>query len=359
MKNSQLVAKEVGVFFLLDDRRDGFIFINLRHRLLKTLKIKPPMEKYLSQLLADLQAAHRSEEDWDKESEEPQTIEKHFEEVEAFLNWEEERPVGPTFGEVCGIDKAAFPPITKLQPKQIKTLGKAIDELFWTWNISLDLPDTLPEEQVYSFQVEVFDTKVMIVEFGTVNISLCENDFNLCVFGEDHCDCKKQWDEMEEEERIYDEKVQLFIQELSTKLSSAAAKIKFSIADEDMEILGTKLLPIQTLADWFGISMEDFPDTFPLWEKRANHISEIIMQLWDPEDEMIPILKSIEWEKRFTALKNYMENKVWFDGIDTLHFLPIPEEEIAQYKSPLDFLDLENLGNPENLENEGDDDLPF
>ncbi|MFT5263726.1 MAG: hypothetical protein ACI8YQ_002470, partial [Polaribacter sp.] len=84
MKNSQLVAKEVGVFFLLDDRRDGFIFINLRHRLLKTLKIKPPMEKYLSQLLADLQAAHRSEEDWDKESEEPQTIEKHFEEVEAF-----------------------------------------------------------------------------------------------------------------------------------------------------------------------------------------------------------------------------------------------------------------------------------
>jgi len=308
------------------------------------------MKKYLTQLHADLRTAHRSEKNWDEYPKESQTIEEHFEEVEAFLNWEEEKHIGPTFGEVCGIDKKAFPPISKLQSKEIETLSKAIKELLWTWNITLDLPDTLPKEQVYFFRVEVFDMQVMIVDSGMVGVSFCEDDFNLCVFDANHCDCKKRWEEMEEEDRIYDKKVQTFTEELDAKLSSLTAKTKFSIVNKHMEILETKLLPIQTLAEWFDISMEEFPDIFPLWEKRANHISEIIMRLWHPEDEMIFILQSLEWEKRFTALKNYMESKVWFDGLDTLYFLPVTEKEKSKYKSPLDFL---------NLENDGENDLPF
>ncbi|MGK0307396.1 MAG: hypothetical protein ACI8RP_000348, partial [Urechidicola sp.] len=57
------------------------------------------MKKYLTQLLADLHTAHRPKQNWDEDPEERQTIEKHFEEVEEFLNWDEENPVGPTFSE--------------------------------------------------------------------------------------------------------------------------------------------------------------------------------------------------------------------------------------------------------------------
>jgi hypothetical protein len=315
------------------------------------------MKKYLTQLLADLHTAHRPKQNWDEDPEERQTIEKHFEEVEEFLNWDEENPVGPTFSEACGIDKEAFPPVTKLQPKQIKTLSKAINKLLWTWNISVDLPDSLPLEQAYFFQTEVFDMQVMIVDFGMVGLSFCEDDFNLCTFGEVYCDCKKRWEEMEEEEQIYDKKVQAFIQNLGTKLSSLAAEVKFSTNDSHVEILATKLLPIQTLAEWFDISMEDFPDTFSIWEKRANHISELIMRLLKTEDDMVFILQSAEWDKRFIALKNHMKSKVWFDGMETLYFLPVSEEENAQFKNPLDFLNFDNL----DLESEdfGDDDLPF
>ena len=314
------------------------------------------MKKYLTQLLTDLHLAHRPKNIWDEELSEPETIEKHFEEVEAFLNWEEEASATPAFGEVCGIDKGAFPSSTKLNAKQTETLVKAIKELFWSWHIRLDLPETLPMKEVYFFHVEVFDMKVMIVDAGTMNVDFCECDFNHCVYGEAHCDCKKHWEDMEDKDRIYDERVQEFIQELTTKLNVPARKVKFSIGDDHIEILPTKLLPIQTLAEWFDISMEDFPETFPLWEKRADTISEIIMSLWHPEDEMIPLLYSLKWDKRFTILKNYMENKVWFDGKDTLHFLPITEEEKSQYKSPLDFLDLENDGD---LADEDDEDLPF
>jgi len=314
------------------------------------------MKKYLTQLLTDLHLAHRPKKNWDEELSEPEAIEKHFEEVEAFLNWEEEAPTAPTFGEVCGIDKRAFPPIAKLKAKQIETLIKAIKKLFWSWHIGLDLPGTLPMEQVYFFHVEVFDMQVMIVDSGMVGVDFCESDFNLCVYGEAHCDCKKYWEDMEEKDRIYDEKVQLFIEELAAKLNAPARKVKFSIGDDHIEILPTKLLPIKTLAEWFNISMEDFPETFPLWEKRADTISEIIMTLWHPEDEMIPLLYSLKWDKRFTILKNYMENKVWFDGVDTLHFLPISEEEKSTYTSPLDFLNLDNL---EDFENDEEEDLPF
>ena len=314
------------------------------------------MKKYLTQLLIDLHLAHRPENNLDEALSEPQAFEKHIEEVEAFLNWEEEAPSASTFGEVCGIDKGAFPLSTKLNAKQTETLVKAIKELFWSWHIGLDLPVTLPMEQVYFFHVEVFDMKVMIVDEGTMNVDFCESDFNHCVYGEAHCDCKKHWEDMEEKDQIYDEKVQEFIQELTTKLNVPARKVKFSIGNEQIEILPTKLLPIQTLAEWFNISIEDFPDTFPLWEKRADIISEIIMTLWHPEDEMITIVQSLDWDKRYTVLKNYMENKVWFDGVDTLHFLPITEEEKSTYKSPLDFLNLENL---EDLENDEEEDLPL
>lgn len=320
------------------------------------------MKKYLTQLLTDLHLAHRTKEDWEEESAEAQTIEKHFEDIEAFFKEEEEEPVGSTFGGVCGIDKEAFPPAAKLKSKQLKTLSEAIDELFWTWNISMDLPDSLPLEQVYFFQVEVFDMQLITFDHGMIEINFCEDDFNLCVFGEDHCDCKKWWEEMEEENQVYDKKVQEFIQDLGAKLSSSAAKVNFSTTDHHVEILATKVLPIKTLAEWFDISMDDFPDVYSIWEKRANHISELIMGLFPPEDKIIPILQSMKWDKRFTALKRHLESKVWFDGIVTVYFLPLTEEEKAQMKSPLDFLMLDDLNLDDlDLDSEDfeDEDLPF
>ena len=71
------------------------------------------MKKYLNQLLTDLHLAHRPKKSWNEELEESQIIEKVIEDVEEFLNWEEEESVNPTFGEICGIDKEAFPPTAK------------------------------------------------------------------------------------------------------------------------------------------------------------------------------------------------------------------------------------------------------
>ncbi|HFC01137.1 MAG TPA: hypothetical protein ENJ53_10065 [Phaeodactylibacter sp.] len=290
------------------------------------------MQKYLNQLLQDLLAAHRCETEI-----RPQTFEEHIQEVERFLEGEDET-LGPIFGEVCGIDKEQFPPASRLNPEQIESLSNAIKKLFWTWNIALDLPDTLPLEQVYFFQVEVFDMQVMIVDSGTIHVGFCEDDFNFCVFGEAHCTCKQQWEEWEEEDRIYDAYIQQFTEDLDKKISPSAEKMKVFFSDDEVEITESEQQPIQTLAEWLDIEMEDFPDSFPLWEKRADRISEIIMRLWHPKDEMITILNALEWDKRFIALKDYLKSKVWFDGIATVYFLPLSEEEKSKYRSPLDSL---------------------
>ena len=309
------------------------------------------MQKYINQLLQDLLAAQRPQPDW---KDEPQTFEEYIEEVERFLEGGDET-VEPSFGEVCGIDTEQFPPASRLNAEQTESLSNAIKELLWTWNIILELPDTLPVEQVYFFQIEVFDMKIVIANSGRVHIDFCEDDFNLCAFGEDHCTCKKEWEKEDQADRTL---VQQFTNDLDEKLSPTAPKMKIFFSTDEIEIIETKLLPIRTLAEWFDISMEDFPSYFLLRKKQADRISEIIMRLLPPKDEMIIVLKSLDWEERVAALKRHLESKVWFDGMDTLYFVPLSEEEKSNFRSPLDSLDFdENLDFDFDLD--PDSDLPF
>lgn len=308
------------------------------------------MKKYITQLLADLQDAHRPEKDWSEDND-TTTFEQHIEEVERFLNYEDE-PTGPTFGEACNVDKQVFPPAERLQPHQIEILNSAIKKLLWTWNITVELPDTLTLKKVYFFYVEMFDTQVMIVDSGMIGVDFCESDFDLCPFGEAHCTCKKDYEEREAKDKIYDEQVRFFVEDLDKKLSPTNEKMKVILSDEVVEINETDTQPILTLAEWLDISMEDFPDDFPLWEKRANEISKIVMRLWHPTDEMVSILNALDWDKRFNTLKSHLKNKVWLDGNETLYFLPIPLEDKSELQSPLDSMDFD-------LEFDPDGDLPF
>lgn len=308
------------------------------------------MEKYLQQLVGDLLEAQRPEKDWD-ESE--QSFEEYLEEVKSYQEYEESSS-DPTFGQVCGIDKGVFPSSEKLEAHQIDRLIIAIQELMMSWNLRLDLPGFLSPERVYFFHLEMFDIQTQIVNSGIVEISFCEEDFNLCPFNQKYCECQKSWEEHEAKERKYDEQIQIFIEGLDKKLSLSNDKMKVIISNEKGIIIESQ--SVSTLAEWFDISMADFPKSFQLWEKRANQISEIIMRLLPPKDVMIPILNTLEWESRFNSLKKYLENKVWFDGTNTLYFLPISEEEKSKYKSPLDnLMDLDNR----DIDLEDDTELPF
>ncbi len=144
------------------------------------------MQRYIEQLLEDLQNAHREEVAM-FETEEELSIEQHLAEVE---KWLEQGEPEHTFSYYSGIQKGVFPPVEKLTQIQIEKLIKGIRQLFFSWNMDVDIPKELEIAKTYAFMLQVFDKKVEIVTSGFVTIEFCAYNVEACPF-EEHCICKK------------------------------------------------------------------------------------------------------------------------------------------------------------------------
>lgn len=145
-----------------------------------------PMQNYLTQLLSDIRAAHRPEETTLQP--ESQSLEAHFAEVEAWIAGELEDE--HVFGWHCGLESVQFPPAEQLTGEQMVDLVHALDRLFFSYNITTNLPEGLPIATAYRLLVGVLDRHVAIVTSGFVGIEFCDYEPGECPFGAEFCACK-------------------------------------------------------------------------------------------------------------------------------------------------------------------------
>jgi len=148
------------------------------------------MQKYITQLLDDIKAGHRPEQDPEAlYSDSSGSLEDHFADVERYLAgyYDEGDAV---FSHYCGVRAEQFPPVDKLSEKEINTLCKALHKLFWTWNVTVDFPKNLPPMISYPLLVGVLDRKIRIVDSGFIGIEFCDYEVENCPHGTEYCECK-------------------------------------------------------------------------------------------------------------------------------------------------------------------------
>ena len=85
-------------------------------------------------------------------------------------------------------------------------------------------------------------------------------------------------------------------------------------------------------------------------------ISEAILSFWDKEDEMHIWLWNVNPFRRYESMVEFLGAKAWYDGRGSFELVPPTEEELRQFKSPIDDMD---FGGWTDLEDDGEFDLPF
>ncbi len=152
------------------------------------------MHPYLPHLLADIEAAHRTE------ITEVETREISFEEeMEDMEKWLEGDEPEHTFGYYCGLESVNFPPASQLTKKDMKLVIKAFKHMMFTWNSGIDLPEKFPVDLQYSFLVKTLDEGTTIVNSGFMTFDYCSGYAPDCVFKE-YCSCLQFYNECDENE---------------------------------------------------------------------------------------------------------------------------------------------------------------
>lgn len=310
------------------------------------------MEKYIQQLFTDLRIAHRSESDEPISS--PKTIEDEFNEIDDWLSGRLNSNALP-FGEVCGIEKSQFPPVEKLTSQQMEFICCEIEQLLFSWNITLDLPDLLPIETIYKFHLQCFEEKIMIVDSGNVGFSFCDEIPEECIFRE-HCSCLKNRQEFETDRKLNKEKADFFIEKLATLYfsKSAAFQVKLNTSEPPFQ----KSIKTQPLAQWLGFEIEQIPVSYKISEEQTAAIMYFLLKLWDENDQIDYWMQDLEAYEKYELWEDYLASEVWFDGKETLFFVESKVWTLEPKKE--EGLSFNELFLDEEEEDESTDfDLPF
>ena len=151
------------------------------------------MERYITQLIEDLQARHKPDAELPapssfKEIDDPGDL---FMEVERFLSGQHEQCIG----EVLDLIPEQFPPVDRLTLEQLSRLVQAFDHLLFSWNISTDLPEDFPASAAYPLLVSTLDREVYLADDGFVTIEFCTYDSPTCPYAAT-CRCDEEYEEM-------------------------------------------------------------------------------------------------------------------------------------------------------------------
>ena len=148
------------------------------------------MQRYVDQLILDIKNAERKEllpVHNEPELTDEEAIQKHFEEVERWLEGEEP---AHTFSYYCDLKKEIFPPPDKLTAQQIEQIVSAFNHLLFTWNLGANIIQTVPKDKFYTLLISVLDEKTDIVTDGFLDFEFCNYHPPTCPFGE-YCTCKE------------------------------------------------------------------------------------------------------------------------------------------------------------------------
>ena len=120
------------------------------------------MQVYIDQLLEDMAAAQRPEQERSP-IEQPFSIEQHLEEVERWIAGEDPEQ---EFAYYCGLQPEQFPPAEDLTGEQLLAISKSFKKLLFSWNLDVSLPESLPLPIAYPFLICTLKEKVQIVTDG-------------------------------------------------------------------------------------------------------------------------------------------------------------------------------------------------
>jgi hypothetical protein len=130
------------------------------------------MERYISQLIEDLQAAKSKK---IQNEEEKATMEEYFE-----------------------IKQTAFPPADRLSESQINVLNDAIQSLLYSHNymVNITMLKDLPAQNLYQYLVKQWTEKIPYVTSGLLGLEFCDYNPEECGLYEW---CKGTWCEVDDD----------------------------------------------------------------------------------------------------------------------------------------------------------------
>ncbi len=92
------------------------------------------MNHYISQLIEDLQSAHRKEQNV-KPTPQEETFESYIAEVERFISGVDFESIS----SILGLEEFQFPPIERLTDEQMSKVISAFEACLASWNVCLDM----------------------------------------------------------------------------------------------------------------------------------------------------------------------------------------------------------------------------
>ena len=140
------------------------------------------MQRYVQQLLTDIESAKKRPTPPKMELTPDLEVVRGAEEFLYGQEFEMEK--------IFGLEKQEFPPIEKLNTKEIESLANALLELWEVFHFSPVFPEGLPAVYQYKLLVSHLDHKTTFVSMGTNNMEFCDYETENCPFPDEFCMCK-------------------------------------------------------------------------------------------------------------------------------------------------------------------------
>jgi hypothetical protein len=335
------------------------------------------MQKYIDYLIEDIQKASKN-----IPTAPYLDLDDEMEDLRGVIEYESttEKPMQEWFK----LSKENFPPVEKLDQKQIEQLLKEILRLWNAFNFDPVLPKNLPADIAYKLLVDYFDKPVVWVSEGTIMIEFCDYDSENCPFPQEYCMCTDLNDDtryvglydnsleinelMQEIEDFSEDKtlihkvskkIQKYINQLIDDLDKKTKEAldRPSIPDnieirsaKDMKDLVEK--PFLSLEELSGINYGSFPDIVSLNGIQVRQILVAILQLFDAYKLKIHHPENIPAEIKYDAIVSE-----W----DSIFIKDLPEsgDDIDLCTSDIETCPYALYCNCEEMDDDLLDDLPF
>lgn len=187
------------------------------------------MQTYLQQLLQDIADAAILPEEMPFDGPEPDTFEAHIFEVERYLHDDPDT----TLYQHTGLEKIQFPGDEHLTEEQCAAVAKALEDTYFSYGVTLEIPKDIPVRARYRTVVEALDKAVFFSRHGQVCIEYCHYDFDgYCPFGVKNCPCYVEWEaDVKNRGTGYDSELsQLYVEWYRLLLDIEDARAKFEAA---------------------------------------------------------------------------------------------------------------------------------
>jgi hypothetical protein len=148
------------------------------------------MEKYVNQLLGDLESAKGNR----PPKPNVRVLYPDHPALDYGLDYIAEWECSPQIpmNELFGLDAEIFPDASRLNTTQIEQLVEAILDLWAFYNFGTYIPDGTPMDLVYKALIDKWkNDPISYVSEGTVTLEFCGYEPDLCPWGMEHCTCKE------------------------------------------------------------------------------------------------------------------------------------------------------------------------